>query len=101
MNEPKIKVPKELDYAVESAIGYHRRDLAECDIPEIARISSFAFAKALAENPIVPTDGDVVDMAKVVPDDEDYITKPKNYCVEWQRRMFLAPEPEGPEAIRD
>jgi hypothetical protein len=49
----------------------------------------------LSKNPMVPTPAQfdaMVDGAHLSSFD---------VCVEWQRRMFLAPEPEIPEAIRD
>lgn len=46
----------------------------------------------LSENPIAPTDKQFFDLSSDVGD-------VRMRCVEWQRRMFLAPEPEIPEAI--
>lgn len=52
----------------------------------------------LSENPIVPTDEQV----------ESFSTEPmsvtawaKAWAAEWQRQMFVAPEPQIPEEIRD
>jgi hypothetical protein len=42
----------------------------------------------LARNPIVPSDGCILDISEGAPD-EDFISGPKYYAVEWQRRMFL------------
>jgi len=96
MGETKFVVPKELDYAVENAIGFHRPDLANQNIPEIARIAAKAFVRHLAENPIVPTDAFLKEMLN-----RDFFggmnwTDPQvfKFCTEWQRRMFDAPEPE-------
>ena len=56
----------------------------------------------LSENPIVPTDGEAKEiwrdtgLCNEVDDDEL-----RCIVVEWQRRMFLAPEPEVPSEIRD
>ena len=56
----------------------------------------------LSENPIVPTDGEAkaiwrdTGLCNEVDDDEL-----RCIVVEWQRRMFLAPEPEVPSEIRD
>lgn len=54
----------------------------------------------LAENPIVPTDGQMQrlyeDMSKI---NDGRLTH--RAVVEWQRRMFLEPNPEVPEAIKD
>ena len=56
-----------------------------------------AFAEVLAEHPIVPTDEQVDSMADAykeathATDGVDWI---KQGAVEWQKRMFLAPEPK-------
>ena len=44
----------------------------------------------LSENPIVPTDEQVVSILKVASPQQGY----RNVCIEWQRRMFLAPQEE-------
>lgn len=47
----------------------------------------------LAENPIVPN----CEQAEELFCNKSIIS----VCVEWQRRMFLAPEPEVPEELKD
>jgi len=66
-----------------------------------------AFAEELAKNPIVPTNEQV----KKMKDDLHPNFAPNYVCfgsgdfedgaVEWQRRMFLSPEPEIPEEVED
>lgn len=50
----------------------------------------------LSENPIVPNDEYVEGVIR-----EHSRTNVKWACVEWQRRMFLAPEPKFPEEVGD
>ena len=54
----------------------------------------------LSENPIVPTsrqERELVDSWIK----ETSLGKTEHLVTEWQRRMFLAPEPEVPEEIKD
>ena len=58
----------------------------------------------LSENPIVPTDEQAKLLGKVYASNNfgsDYHDSLKRTVVEWQRRMFLAPEPEVPEEVKD
>ena len=45
----------------------------------------------LSENPVVPTHDQFDAMRGTY----------RDICAEWQRRMFLAPEPEVPEEVKD
>jgi hypothetical protein len=54
----------------------------------------------LAENPIMPTMRQLNDMYKKV-DTGNGGTYIPAYLAEWQRIMFLAPEPAIPEAVQD
>jgi hypothetical protein len=54
-----------------------------------------ASIKWLAENPIVPTEQEYRDFGV------KFDFQGVKCIAEWQRRMFLAPEPEVPEAIKD
>jgi len=57
-----------------------------------------AFVCWLSENPIVPTDAQVEEMRiKLVPVHPHWA----NIVAEWQRRMFVAPEPKAPDEIKD
>jgi hypothetical protein len=55
-----------------------------------------AALKWLSENPIIPSIEQAVDMYDKFP-----VNTTRNCCVEWQRRMFLSPEPAIPEEIKD
>ncbi len=56
----------------------------------------------LLENPIVPSETDVIILADVsLRAGDDRNKQVQDVAVEWQRRMFLAPEPEVPEEIKD
>jgi hypothetical protein len=66
--------------------------------------------RCLSENPIVPTIGDVIGLLQeralsgyLSEEGCCGISATTIRCVmrEWQRRMFLAPEPEVPEEIKD
>jgi hypothetical protein len=73
-----------------------------------ASIGLEAALRWMAENPIVPTDEQKIQMLNHLSpsgvDKWDHIMWEEFICasaVEWQRQMFLAPQSEGPEAIRD
>lgn len=51
----------------------------------------------LSDNPIVPTRDDVLKMNRGWHFEVEIISA----ITEWQRRMFLAPEPEIPEEVKD
>ncbi len=66
-----------------------------CD-PVISKVGLEAAIRWLAENPIVP-DRETADRLIACRG----IHSEADPFAEWQRRMFLAPEPEVPEAIKD
>lgn len=49
----------------------------------------------LSENPPLPTEAQCNEMWRAADNNGD------RYCQEWVRRMFLAPEPEVPQEIKD
>ena len=59
----------------------------------------------LSENPIVPTDEQIDRIHREAnPSAETAIGRHweiRNWLIEWQRRIFLAPEPEIPEEVKD
>ena len=66
------------------------------EIEESFRSALEAFIAWQTENPIVPTeeqDEDLCEWCEMNPDGSPF--------AEWQRRMYLAPEPEVQEEIRD
>jgi hypothetical protein len=52
----------------------------------------------LAENPIVPTKEQIDQIDYFLDGEPNFV---ESHAVEWQRRMFLAPEPEAPDAVKD
>ena len=64
-----------------------------------------AFAKAMSENPIVPTDAQIEQIHRESnPTSGPSIGKHwenRNWLIEWQRIMFKNHEPEAPESIKD
>ena len=53
----------------------------------------------LADNPIVPNDDNVRDVSMVVGPGTGTYDMMRGFMVGWQRRMFLAPEPEVPQEL--
>jgi hypothetical protein len=60
-----------------------------------------AAIKWLSNNPIRPTVDQVKDIGRILAKDKDKYETSSDFAVEWQRRMFLAPEPKVPQAIKD
>ena len=93
MSETKIKVPEERLLRVVDKVG-SSPTVREC---------CTAFAEDLSENPIVPSEADVMEILQERV--RSHHISGEEYCAippatvrfvirEWQRRMFLAPEPE-------
>ena len=93
MSETKIKVPEERLLRVVDKVG-SSPTVREC---------CTAFAEDLSENPIVPSEADVMEILQERV--ESHHISGEEYCAiplatvrfvirESQRRMFLAPEPE-------
>jgi hypothetical protein len=58
----------------------------------------------MSQNPIVPTETQMLNMRQETGDDSmthDYNERAVFLATEWQRRMFLAPEPEVPSEVGD
>ena len=89
MSETKIKIPEGMLEAAAmelSDVGF-RSDVIAYDVKRMLK----AALRWLSENPIVPTDAQIEEMKiKLVPVHPHW----SNIVAEWQRRMFLAPEPE-------
>ncbi len=96
MSEVKIKVPKGMLKAVEDrygdvyASGFYRK-VVTADLE--------AALRWLAENPIVPTRTEVESIIEPNLRGLDAYDLVKASIAEWQRRMFLAPEPEAPKDV--
>lgn len=95
MSEKKIVVPEGMVQAAEAACD--RRNGATC------RQQLEAALRWLSENPIVPTDEQAKELQNRYYGD-GHLQQGSAFAyaaVEWQRRMFLAPEPEVPEELRE
>lgn len=110
-----LRVPDSIKIAMQKAIMEFWRSNDEeiilpRDILPVIDSISRAFAISLSENPIVPNEIDVMEILQERV--RSHHISGEEYCAippatvrfvirEWQRRMFLAPEPEVPEAIKD
>ena len=94
MSETKIKVPEGmLKAAMLVTIGVSRLE---------AEKTLEAAMWWLAENPIVPTPEQARELWKTASAGIlNEANRAAASAIEWQRRMFLAPEPEVPEAVED
>jgi hypothetical protein len=54
-----------------------------------------------SKNPTVPTTDQAMEIGKKFSNQPSVCDYVMQVCVEWQRRCFLAPEPEVPEEIKD
>jgi hypothetical protein len=93
MMDGKILVPS-------SAVAWVHKELEyrfqQRDVSEICRM----FCEWLSKNPILPTE----EQAQYMYDGKNGLghSATIQYCMtEWQRLMFLAPEPKVPEEIKD
>ena len=91
--------------APESAVRAIQKDLGSNSIDTIRMICE-KFAQQISENPIVPTEEDWDKSRRDAELKHRGGTSStsdweRRTCVEWQRRMFLASEPEISEEIKD
>lgn len=94
MSDKKIVVPEGCLEAVAKAV--RKELLGNTGSEQISEVSSEAFARWLSENPMRPSDDQVEDLRN-----EHIGLNLKWMMVEWQRRMFLAPEMKVPREILD
>jgi hypothetical protein len=96
MSDKNYVVPKEGLAAALEAAGSTLRDT---EWKHVVAVAVHAFIRWQSENPRVPTDKQIKDMWTL------YANSVEVDCAgllaEWQRRMYLAPEPEVPEKIKD
>ena len=92
----KIVVPENIKQAALDAAG---QTLLGTPWQEIALASVEAAMRCLSENPIVPTEEqkfELLSWARKTQTGDQWVTAandPGGIAVEWQRHMFLAPEP--------
>ena len=106
MSDKKYTVPAEgLKAAVEVARkmeGYPHPDGEETKrlTEKVKAILEEGFIRWQSESPLVPTskqESELLDSWIK----ESWLGKTEHLVTEWQRRMYLAPEPEVPEEIKD
>ena len=93
MSEEKIVVPEGMLEATRGACTPNH--------PNRTRIELEAALRWLSENPIEPTQKQSRKLYADVPQGLLVDEVPSWYAIVWQRRMFLAPESEVPEEIKD
>lgn len=100
MDEKKYAVPAGMLDAFRKAETHHGR-VWDAEVLEAMLTAALRW---LAENPIVPTP-EQMNKLRFDTCDNDMTTtfnqRSINLATAWQRRMFLAPEPEIPEAVKD
>lgn len=103
MGDRKYVVPTDMALAAWVEMSSHAKvhgRAVGCQVGSMCSLDSGlqAAVKWLAENPIIPTHKQIQDIA----DSNIYYTEMvAKWIAEWQRRMFLAPDPEIPEDIKD
>lgn len=105
----KIVVPEGMREAADAAISDARKERssrpgvpggnAELRLGEVEEITIQAALRSLSENPVIPTKKQM-DSIRAGLDDYGY-DQFRLVVREWQRIMFLAPELEVPEEIKD
>jgi hypothetical protein len=99
MPDKKIKVLEGMLEAIHQAL---LEPIMNGTQPAYERLIGDRVCRWLSEHPKVPTDDDVLRMCNIHPDSpEGYVPYAVIVCSEWQRRMFVAPEPGVPEEIKD
>jgi len=93
--ETNIKIPEGMLEALHTAMC--TKIEGGCQ-PDYERAALEAALRWLSDNPIVPTVDQAQEIWAYVSRGESFL---RNLFVEWQRRMFLAPEPEEPEKIKE
>lgn len=92
MRQKTIMIPK----GMMEAVGYENNAFAQ----ELARRVIISALVWLTENPVLPLDEEA---ARIV--DETHFSTLTARCIEfarlWQQRMFLAPEPEVPNDVKE
>jgi hypothetical protein len=94
MNEKKIVVPEGMLDAFRKAETHHGF-LWDAKVLEAMLTAALRW---LAENPMVPSHKQVQDIAQ---SNVYYTSDVSKWIAEWQRRMFLAPEPEVRQFVKD
>jgi hypothetical protein len=98
----EIKVPEGMLKAALGSVNDRRTvHCPLCSLNELEGILKSAI-QWLSENPIAPTNKQAESLHKFWREyDGNTVASIDATVTEWQRRMFLEPEPEIPEAVRD
>lgn len=107
MSEKKYVLPNGMERAAWDAMDAHAKvhgPAVGCVLGSMCSLTAGleAALRWLSENPITPTKQQLQEMydSPGCPKEGTYVPVPYYLC-EWQRRMYLAPEPEVPEAVED
>lgn len=101
MSERKYVVPEGMWDAAQAAAAEVSLNGSNGSVEKVTRGLECAL-RWLAENPIVPSMEQVIDISKASIVDSHRVDLFVHYvCAEWQRRMFLAPEPRVSEVVKD
>ena len=104
MNEKKIVAPKGMVQAGATGWLSSRGSDGQMNPMEVSRSVLIESLRWLSEYPIVPSHEVIQSMLgepRCPLRDCPPSTQIRYVATEWQRRMFLAPEPEIPEAVKD
>lgn len=92
MSDKKYVVPEE---GLKAALDSAGQTVSGCPWQELATKAVEAFIRWQSENPMVPSDEDLEFLQRDAEGSVDLgFARRKWYITEWQRRMYLAPEPE-------
>lgn len=96
----KLQIPKAIQDAVRNALASYP---VAANTGHAAEIACEAFAKALTENPVIPTHEQAITLCEVFEDKggsrkPDYCDSIRAVAIDFQRHMFDEPEPTGVDA---
>lgn len=98
----KIKVPEHIELAARRAfVAWQNNCRPDDDYTNGAAVVAEAVCRAIAENPIVPTDTQQREILTAMPKGLGSVQQTSFRYAEWQRRMFLELESEASEAVKD
>jgi hypothetical protein len=103
MSDKNYVVPKA---GLEAAIEAAGSTLKDTDWKQVVAVAVHAFIRWQAENPIIPTHEQAIHLCEIFEDESgsrrpDYCDSVRAVAIEWQRRMYLAPEPEAPQVASE
>lgn len=99
MSEKRYVVPEGMVQAGATGWLAARGEDGKLNPMDVSRSVLIEALRWWSENPMVPTDQQLQEMRQAIP--RNGLTYDSWVAVEWQRRCFLAPEPEVTEAVKD